>query len=419
MAYRGLGSISPGVAGGIREQAYRLLHWWQARGTAVQEIPLRRNVPGILVDVTQTTKTDVGTGIQRTVNNLFRHMCSCTDSILAVRDHRGRLITSYRYMGQPGESREQEVSFLAGDRLLLLDSSWEYTGSFSGILEEAGKKGVRVYAVVYDMFPVQYPELFASPVFVDNFRSWVDMAFRKADAVICISRTTADVVAQYCEKFSPRGRKTPFPLFYIHMGADIPGHVQSARPEMEAFVHGGRTFLMVGTLEPRKGHMVALQALRKLRGEFGQECRLLILGHDGWENDGLRREMEQPDISASVLWVRDAADEELCWAYANADALIAASMDEGFGLPIIEAASFGLPVICSDIPIFREVTQGYANYFRTMDPDALAACLADWLQKPDHPDSRRIHIYSWQESAGEILEILQGKAQPYKVMNCR
>ena len=102
--------------------------------------------------------------------------------------------------------------------------------------------------------------------------------------------------------------------------------------------------------------------------------------------------------------------------FRHTGALIAASLQEGFGLPLVEAAHFGLPLICSDIPVFREVTQGNADFFQVMGAEALAECLLKWMQTDRHPDSRKIPIYSWQESAREVLDILEGKIEPYNVL---
>ena len=173
---------------------------------------------------------------------------------------------------------------------------------------------------------------------------------------------------------------------------------------------------MVGTLEPRKGHMIALQAFSKILKEGRQDCRLLIIGHNGWKNDEILNQIALPAYKDKVLWIQDAADEELRWAYAHSNALIAASRDEGFGLPLVEAAHFGLPIICSDIPIFREVTQGNADYFKAMDADDLARCISKWMETENHPDSGKIHIYTWQEAAQEILDIMDGNEDPYKVL---
>ena len=421
-AYLGIASVSPALANTIREQVYDTWHLIKGEKVKNEEnlTPLLREQPGLLIDVTQTTKHDAGTGIQRVVNNIFYDIYKHKEerNVIAVRAYFKRLITSFDYVNRIERLKEiieYEVPFLKRDKILLLDSSWEYSKNFSHILDIAKKEGTQVYAVVYDMFPVQYPELFDSPAFVSIFCSWHDMILQKADSILCISRTTADVVAWYYEKILFK-RNRPLKLYYFHMGADVPGGAQAARKEIQEFAQVGTTFLMVGTLEPRKGHMVALKAFSKIIKGNNKDCRLLIIGHNGWKNDEIRKQLALPEYNDRVLWIEDASDEELRWAYSHADALIAASKDEGFGLPLVEAAHFGLPIICSDIPIFREVTQGHADYFKAIDTDDLARCISEWLQTEKHPDSRNIRIYTWQESAQEILDIIDGKVEPYKVL---
>ena len=381
---------------------------------------LLRDKPGLLIDVTYITKNDLGTGIQRVVNNIFGNVYKNKSerNVMAVCVNQGKLTTSYRFSNRFDKEKEKhnyEVLFQKGDKLFLLDSSWEYANDFSRMLDTAKIDDVKSISLIHDLIPIQYPELFDSQEFISIFCTWHDMLLQKTDVILCNSRSTADTVAQYYKKMKFH-RSNPLSLYYFHMGADVPGGIQAARKEIQDFVQVGTTFLMVGTLEPRKGHTVALQAFSKIIKENNKDCHLLIIGHDGWKNDEIRNRINSSEFKGNVLWIEDASDEELSWAYAHADALIAASKDEGFGLPLVEAAHFGLPIICSDIPIFQEVTQGNADYFKVMDADDLARCIFEWLKAEVHPDSSKIHIYTWQEAANEILDIIDGKVEPYKVL---
>ena len=381
---------------------------------------LLREKHGLLIDVTYITKQDLGTGIQRVVKNIFNIIYNYKKekNVMAVCMNQGKLTTSYGFSNQFEEEKEKhnfEVVFHEGDKLFLLDSSWEYVKDFSELLDIAKEHNVKSYALIYDLFPIQYPEFFESQGFVEAFCAWHDMVLQKTSVILCDSRTTADTVVSYYKKMKFR-RNSPLNLYFFHMGSNVTGRTQEARFEIQDFAKSGKTFLMVGTVEPRKGHMVALKAFSKILKESKDNCRLLIIGHDGWKNDDIRNRLALPEYKDKGLWIQDASDEELCWAYNHVDALIAASKDEGFGLPLVEAAHFGLPIICSDIPIFREVTQGNADYFKVMDADDLARCITEWLQTAKHPDSSNIHIYTWQESAQEILDIIDGKVEPYKVL---
>jgi glycosyltransferase involved in cell wall biosynthesis len=384
---------------------------------AAEEL-LLRDSPGLLVDVTEITKHEWGTGIHRVVKNIFHQIYNRSENVIPVQYRSGKFITSYSYPGRmEGDEAKPEKTpeFKKGDSILLLDNPWGEFAGFSHILDLAANTGGKSFAVVHDLIPEQYPEVCDSAKMIREHTGWHNMLLQKADAVICVSRTTADSVAGYYEQMKYR-RSKPLSLYYFHLGADVPAGEQIPRKEIQDFVNKGKTFLMVGTLEPRKGHMAVLQALQKLPDEIRRELHLLIIGANGWKSDEIRKTLELPEFRENVLWPRDVSDGELRWAYAHADALIAASLQEGFGLPLVEAAHFGIPLICSDIPVFREVTQGNADFFKAMDADALAECLTRWLQTDRHPDPRKIPAYPWQESAREVLDILAGKTEAYKVL---
>jgi glycosyltransferase involved in cell wall biosynthesis len=79
---------------------------------------------------------------------------------------------------------------------------------------------------------------------------------------------------------------------------------------------------------------------------------------------------------------------------------------EGFGLPIIEAAQHGLPVIARDIPVFREVAQRHAFYFKGQEPAALGAAILEWSRLHDEgtaPESSKISRLTWQQSAAALF----------------
>ena len=359
------------------------------------------------------------TGISRVVNNLFHQIYNQAENVVPVQHQSGKFITGYSYLSHMEgieEKTDQTVSLQRGDKIFLLDDPWTEFDAFSLMLDMAADRGVKSYGIVHDLIPVQYPEVCDNETVLPKYIGWHHMLLQKADAVVCVSRTTADALIGYYEQMR-FVRSRPLAVYFFHEGADIPEGVQSVREEIRRFVEGGRfTFLMVGTVEPRKGHGVVLQALQKLPDNIRKECRILIIGKDGWKNEDVHKMLALPELKETTLWVRDGSDEELRWAYNHTGALIAASLQEGFGLPLVEAAHFGLPLICSDIPVFREVTRGNADFFKVMDAEALAECLMKWMQTDRHPDSRKIPVYSWQESAREVLDILEGKIEPYKVL---
>jgi hypothetical protein len=211
----------------------------------------------------------------------------------------------------------------------------------------------------------------------------------------------------------PRSMK----IGYWHLGADFSqGKVDPGAGLARANVPP--TFLMVGTLEPRKGHAVALGAFDTLWNE-GVDIKLAIVGRPGWGVENLIRRIEgHAEFGKRLFWFNGISDEELQKAYADSDALVAASYAEGFGLPIVEAGHFGKPVIASDIPVFREVAERGQDcrFFNTGSSPALAKAVRSFLTangnmpanvqgEPSTGGTIR-HSISWKESADELQRVV-------------
>lgn len=167
------------------------------------------------------------------------------------------------------------------------------------------------------------------------------------------------------------------------------------------------SFLMAGTLEPRKGHRQALAAVERLWA-VGVDANLVMVGKQGWRIDELAQRMEQnPDHGSRLFWLDGISDEMLEQVYRNSGALPAASEGEGSGLPLIEAAQHGLPVIARDIPVFREVPGEHAYYFRGEEAHQLAEAMRGWLSLGDAaPHSSDIPWLTWQQSSRQLLDVV-------------
>ena len=371
----------------------------------------------LFVDLTLISFHDARTGIQRVVNNVVSNMLALAGDVVPARDFHGHLITANAYMrnAEDRKGEGKQISFMQGDRLLLLDSSWVYKAYWYQHIKQLQHANGKVAAVIYDFLPFQYPEMVFDDEGVRIYKDWHKMILEEADDILCISKTVADNAEQYYQKLKIK-RDKELRLHYFPMGAEIKEMQGEPRRELRDFVSGGTTFFMVGTIEPRKCHKVALEAFAKLI-EKNSEAKLLIVGKDGWKNKDIIKMMGNPSFEGRLLWLQDVGDSELQWVYRNASALIAASRDEGYGLPLIEAAYFGTPIIASDIPVFHEVAGDHVDYFKVMDSDALCAAMLNWIAADSHPDSRQIRLYTWQESAQAILDIINEKQEPYKVLS--
>ena len=169
------------------------------------------------------------------------------------------------------------------------------------------------------------------------------------------------------------------------------------------------TFLMVGTLEPRKGHIQTLAAF-DLLWKLGVKVNLVIVGKQGWMVEALIEAFRSHfELNRRLFWLENISDEYLEKLYAASACLIAASEGEGFGLPLIEAAQQKLPIIARDIPVFKEVAGGHAFYFDGKAPEDLARAIREWLslfEAGQHPKSDKMPWLTWRESASRLMQIV-------------
>ena len=169
------------------------------------------------------------------------------------------------------------------------------------------------------------------------------------------------------------------------------------------------SFLMVGTIEPRKGQAQAFAAFEQLWAE-SLDANLVIVGKQGWNVGNLVELLcNHPERGSRLFWLEGISDEYLEKVYAASTCLIAASEGEGFGLPLIEAAQHKLPIIARDIPVFREVAGEHVYYFSGKEPLDLAMAVREWLvlyRSGHHPKSDDMTWLTWKQSAQQLLSAI-------------
>jgi glycosyltransferase involved in cell wall biosynthesis len=253
---------------------------------------------------------------------------------------------------------------------------------------------ITVHDVYMEVMPSYYPA---------RHRLWWSLLFplslRSASAVICVSQSTCnDVAARH-----PFARDK---LMVVHeapiVGADGPG---AALPAGRFEAPYG---LYVGNISPNKNVGVLVEALKILQAD-GTAPVVYQVGRD---SAGLLAEAERR-LSAQGL-VRKAGvltDRELIAAYRGAACFINTSLFEGFCLPVVEAQSLGVPVICADIPVLREVAGEGAMFFPPDDAQALARRLRSVFGDGElrrtlaQSSLRNAARFSWRKAARETESI--------------
>jgi len=388
------------------------------------DFPPRPRCRQLLLDISELVQRDAKTGIQRVVRSLLAQLLDNPPDGWRVEPVYGSMDTpGYRYarqfvsrlLGMPEDwGKDDPVEAWPGDLFFGLDLQHHVVACQAGLLRQWRQRGVKVHFVIYDLLPVLLAETFP-PEAKDLHNKWLEN-LAQFDGVLCISRAVADEYHDWLAAFGPR-RDRPFRLNWFHLGADVENSVPTRGLPPDAdnvlTILGNRpTFLMVGTVEPRKAHPHALAAVERLWAQ-GRDVNLVIVGKQGWMMETfVERLQTHPKQGKRLFWMHDISDEYLDTLYKASDALIAASYGEGFGLPLIEAARHKIPIIARDIPVFREVSGEHAFYFPDdKDPATLAASLTQWLalaRESSHPRSDAMPWLTWKESAQQALSLILG-----------
>jgi glycosyltransferase involved in cell wall biosynthesis len=374
----------------------------------------------LLIDVTQLAKTDARSGIQRVVRNIARELCLLDEIHLPIELVELNDNTLHRASGVAVSVLDLDarvcpavqIDIQPGDILLMIDSSWEQYPRFVPIFEEIRRFGGRVVTVIYDLIPLRLPE-YCSAGLVRVFERWFNLAVSHSDMLLCISRAVRDDVSAYLDECDMHPSH-PLRLDNWQLGADLlpAGRDQHIRPEVIRMTSDTATplFLVVGTIEPRKGHSGVLDAFDALWAE-GSQVRLCLAGKEGWEVEHLmRRIRNHPLLGSRLFFIEHFSDAEINLCYAAAHALIAGSVAEGYGLPIVEAAQHKVPVIATDIAVFREVAGTGAAYFPLGDRAALMALVTQFStveRATREAMAARVMVASWQQSARQMWQRLR------------
>jgi glycosyltransferase involved in cell wall biosynthesis len=313
-----------------------------------------------------------------------------------------------RCLGLSANTADEPISHYSGDILLMLDLQHHVAMAQRHYLQSLRRNGVAIHFMVYDLLPISMPHVFPDGLKTTH-TEWLKV-LTQFDGALCISATVANELATWQTKHGGT-RLRPFQIRWFHLGADIVNSCPSvglpeAAPQIFERLSFRPTFLMVGTLEPRKGQTQALEAFELLWGR-GFDVNLVIVGKCGWMVEKLAARLRDHEEKKSrLLWLESVSDEYLEKLYTSSSCLIAASEGEGFGLPLIEAAQHRLPVIARDIAVFREVAGAHAFFFQGLDASDLAQAVTDWLRLfslGQHPSSAEMRWQSWRESTQQLL----------------
>ncbi len=268
----------------------------------------------------------------------------------------------------------RRISPTRGDIWLDLEAAWSNPAPRQQLLERMTRLGVTTAPLIADVMPERHPEWFR-PTTVTNFGGYLRAHLEYSNDVITISKSTTGELLKVARRL---GRTRPIRVSEVTMGADFSTSVTPTR--------GVRTrdLVCVGSLEARKNQSLALDVFDALRTRSA-DVRLVLVGRRAFGSDQLIERIEHhPDFGRRVIWYEHLDDNGLEQVYADAFVVLVPSFWEGFGIPVIESLSHGVPVVSSDRGALPEVGGQLVEFLDPTTTDLWVTAVERHLVDADH-----------------------------------
>lgn len=376
----------------------------------------------IMADVHDTARTDRTTGIQRVVRETVRRWEDSGNVIPVAWDQVRqciRLLTDAEHEGLHGDGYDADSDVDTGPYMYVVP-----LGGYFIVSELAAESwrcplhqsiseysSTRVGAIGYDLVPVMSSETSHEGI-IAYFPRYLD-SLAAADRIATISGAAATEYGGWRRMLVGSGRPGP-DIRPILLAADTvappDSDLAAARRKIGA-TGEVPVVVSVGSHEPRKNHLAILQAARRLWDD-GISFRLAFVGGNAWGNDEFVRVVDRLQAAGRPLKVLSrVTDGFLAACYCVADFTVFPSLNEGFGLPVLESLTAGTPVITSDFGSMREIGEQYGGVLMIdpRDDDALREAMRTLLTDAGRLSTlrdaaRSAQAKTWDAYAAETLE---------------
>ncbi len=257
---------------------------------------------------------------------------------------------------------------------------------------------------ILDISYIYFPKLFKRKDLF-QLKRWTAYSARHAKKILTISESSKnDIINEYHQ------RAEKIEVVYPGMNTKLTKSGFLDMNELkDKFSINKKYILFVGTLQPRKNITRLIEAFSKI----DDDVKLVIVGKKGWQFDEIIEAPEKYGIKEKVIFLNNVGDDDLPSLYKNAEFFILPSLYEGFGLPVLEAMSYGTAVITSNISSLPEVGGDAALYVNPNDANDIALKIKKLLEDEGlrrelvAKGKKQVESFSWEKSARETLKVLE------------
>lgn len=358
----------------------------------------------VLIDITDLYmwKRNFYTGIQKVSLNLSKELCSLSDKYRLVYFNRDE--STYYYIDDFFSERKKEVAgekvnfFSNIDSIIFFGATWNYIDALE-TLDSLELRSFEVIHFIHDISPLVTPQ-FHPEKFPSKFNEWLIKVQKITDKLIFNSEFTRK---EYEKSFGVLQRGD---WYVSKLSSDLKEKGRSESLLNEKYIND--YVLCVGTIEPRKNHLLLYYAYKTILSKGETPPLLKIIGGEGWNSDFIFKLLKNDsDLYPYIEVLSSVDDHELANLYKNCMFTIYPSLYEGWGIPITESLSFGKNCICSRSDVFIEAGGESLIYVDPFSSDELAHKILELKNISKRREGEdKLQLSFFYETWGEISERL-------------
>ena len=288
---------------------------------------------------------------------------------------------------------EKIQGLTSNDVFLCGDAFWN-TDNDANRLVNVAKSGAKLALIVHDIFPISHPSWFEKRS-IDLFTRNFERVLSSAQDIYCVSEFTLSQLDIFFPKNRIRELQT---RTFFELGSDF---IELDLDE-EPLPKIPNKIIMVGTIEPRKNYRDILLWFEK----YGDNFQLTIVGKSGWRSTEVMKQIKfLNNFNSNFKYIERCSDAELRYLLLRSNIGVCSSIAEGYGLPLREFRFFGINVVATEIPTFISLqSDSNISYYKIGNVESLNEAI---MKASINPTMRNDKLYTWNKSFNDLCALMK------------
>jgi glycosyltransferase involved in cell wall biosynthesis len=276
------------------------------------------------------------------------------------------------------------------------------------------RKNLKTVITVHDLAFKIFPDQFTKND-LRRLNFYADYAIKRADKIIAVSQSTKKDIFKFYPKINGDKIKVIYHGFNSELYSKKYTNEEIKVVNTKYKIPNTRYLLYVGAIQPRKNLKLLVEAVEKLKEDGkNSDLKLVLVGKPAWMADDILKRINDSSAKKDIILAGQINFKDLSKIYQGASAFIFPSLYEGFGIPILEAFSSEIPVVCANNSSLPEVGGDAVLYFENNSSQDLAIQIEKVLSGEEIKKDLvvkgllQLQKFSWEKCARETLKYMKG-----------